>query len=74
MAHVNSHAPQYVITAKTQCGIVQETRTMAASALVLARSWLAAGHADVHVTDPQGNLLTPEGYKVRFMEGARQFR
>ncbi len=47
---------------------------MAASAVVLARSWRAAGYTDIQVIDPQGNLLTPEGYATRVMNGSRPFR
>ncbi len=74
MAHVGSPSAQYTITAKSQRGILRQTRKMAASAVVLARSWRAAGYTDIQVIDPQGNLLTPEGYATRVMNGSRPFR
>ncbi len=67
MAHDKSQSSHYVITAKAQRGVLQQTRTMAASAVVLARSWREAGYDDVQVVDPQGNLLTPEGYTTKVM-------
>ena len=47
---------------------------MAASAVVLARSWREAGYTDIQVIDPQGNLLAPEGYRVMFMNGVAPYR
>jgi len=49
----------YVITARTEQGVIQQTRTIAASAVVLAMKLREAGHI-VEVTDPMGNLLSNE--------------
>lgn len=51
---------QYVITAKSQRGVVQQTRTMAESAVVLAMMLQEDGHTDIEVTDPMGKLLSLE--------------
>lgn len=65
-------SPQYVITAKTQKGVVQQTRTRAASAVVLARTWIAAGHADVQIVDPLGKALHPSGYRAAIMSSTKR--
>lgn len=73
MANDNSQSSHYVITAKAQRGVLQQTRVMAASAVVLARSWREAGYDDVQVVDPQGNLLIPEGYATKVLNGCRPY-
>jgi len=74
MTHDTVQAPRYVITATAREGIVQQTRVMAASAVILARSWQDRGYADVRVIDPQGDPLGPEAFRIKFMEGGRRFR
>ena len=51
--------PPYVITARTPQGVFQQTRTLAASAVVLAMKLREEGHT-VEVMDPMGNLISPE--------------
>lgn len=60
-------APPYVISARTQEGIIQRTRTVAASAVVLACSWREAGYEEVEVIEPSGRVLTPEAYRGRML-------
>ena len=74
MVHENTQTSRYIITARARQGVIQQTRVYAASAVVLARSWQAAGMADVQITDPLGNLLSPEGYRGNFLNGDRRFR
>lgn len=65
---------QYVITAKSQKGVVQQTRTRAASAVVLARKWIDAGYEVVEIVDPLGKLMSPDGYRAAIMKGAKAYR
>lgn len=65
---------QYVITAKSQRGVVQQTRTKAASAVVLARKWVDAGYDAVQIVDPLGKTLSPDGYRGAIMRGAKVSR
>lgn len=62
MAH--QQPDRYLITARGVEGALRQTRVMAASAMVLARSWREAGHVDIRVTAPSGRPLTLEGYKA----------
>lgn len=62
---------QYVITGKARGGVIQQTRTRAASAVVLARGWMAAGYGAVQIVDPFGNVLSPDRYKIKIMNGGR---
>lgn len=63
--------PPYVITARVREGVVQQTRTRAASAIVLARTWQEAGYTSIEVVDSMGNLLTPERYRNDRLREAR---
>lgn len=65
-------APRYVVTAKSQNGLIRQTRVMAASAVVLARSWQDAGYSDVEVIAPSGKTLSPEGYRESVLNGRRR--
>ena len=65
---------QYVISAKLQNTSIQQTRVRAASAIVLARTWIAAGYADVLVIDPLGKILSPDGYRGAIMRGSKFYR
>jgi hypothetical protein len=67
-------SPHYVITAKTQDGIVQQTRTMAGSAMALARSWNERGYINVQVLSPSGDPLCPERYRDSILAGERPLR
>lgn len=66
-------AAQYIITARGQSGPLRQTRARAASAVVLARTWLAAGYEAVEIIDPRGNTLNPERYRTKIMNGGRCF-
>lgn len=48
-----------------RCGnsLIQQTRRMASSALVLAKAWRRIGYGDVSVVDSDGRPLTEEGYR-----------
>ena len=61
----------YIITAHAREGTLQQTRQMAASAVVLARHWIDAGHANVRIEDAKGELLTGEMFKVAFKDRHR---
>lgn len=74
MRHDAVPTARYVITATAREGIVQQTRVMAASAVVLARSWQDRGYADVKVIDPKGDPLSPEAFRIKFMDGVKRFR
>ena len=74
MTHAGSQYLQYVITAKAPNGVIQQTRVRAASAVVLAKAWLAAGHTDVRIVDPLGKALHPEGYRMAIMKGGKPYR
>lgn len=65
---------QYVITARSQRGVVQQTRTKAASAVVLAKRWLEAGYEVVEIVDPLGKSLSPDGYRGAIMRNSRYYR
>ncbi|WCS28863.1 hypothetical protein LOK46_32650 (plasmid) [Methylobacterium sp. NMS14P] len=69
-----TQSSQYVITGKAQEGFVQQTRVRAASAVVLAKSWVAAGHADVQIVDPLGTTLHPDGYRHAIKSGLKSYR
>lgn len=64
MTHDASQAARFVISAMRKDGFVQQTRKQAASAIVLALSWLEAGHADVTVIDPTGKQMNPRTYQA----------
>ena len=51
---------QYIITAWTPKGVLQQTRTEAAGAVVLALTLRKAGYS-VEVVDPMGSLLSSDG-------------
>jgi hypothetical protein len=65
---------QYVVTAKSQDGVVKKTRTKAASAVVLAKAWIAAGYSEVQIVDPLGKALHPDGYRRAVMSGVKLYR
>jgi len=67
-------SPHYVITAKTQEGLVQQTRTMAGSAMALARSWNERGYTNVQVLSPSGEPLRMEQYRDTILAGERHLR
>ena len=69
-----SQASHYVITARAQRGLVQQTRVRAASAIVLARRWADAGYSDVQVLDPDGRQLSPERYRILILSSGKFFR
>lgn len=64
----------YVVTARSQRGVVQQTRTKAASAVVLAKKWLEAGYETVEIVDPVGKNLSPDGYRGAIMRDNRYYR
>ncbi|MGU3474474.1 hypothetical protein [Methylobacterium sp. D48H] len=68
-----NQSSQYVITAKAQQGFVQQTRVRAASAIVLAKAWIEAGHDDVRVVDPNGETIRPKGYRRAIMGGIKLY-
>lgn len=70
MAYDAVSGSQYVITARSQGGVVQQTRTKAASAVVLARQWMDAGYTDIQIEDPLGKILSPDGYRGAIMYGS----
>jgi hypothetical protein len=74
MTYGSPQTSQYVITANAQRGDLRQTRTRAASAVVLARSWIAAGYDAVRIVDPLGHVLSPERYRVKIMNGGRAYR
>ncbi|MFC6792586.1 hypothetical protein ACFQE0_25350 [Methylobacterium komagatae] len=47
---------------------MQQTRKVAASAIVLALSWRESGHTEVTVIDPTGKPLSPETYRNAAMQ------
>lgn len=65
---------QYAITAKVGESVVQQTRTKAASAVVLARSWIAEGRTGVRIVDPLGKPLHHNGYRSAIMGGGKLYR
>lgn len=65
---------QYVVTANSQRGVVQQTRTKAASAVVLAKKWIEAGYEAVQIVDPLGKILSPDGYRGAITHGCRYHR
>lgn len=73
MVSAGAQTSPYVITARAQAGEVRQTRARAASAVVLARSWIAAGYEAVQTVDPLGHALSPEHYRVKIMNGGRFF-
>ncbi|MCJ2062015.1 hypothetical protein MKK63_04770 [Methylobacterium sp. J-088] len=74
MTSAGTPTSQYVITARGQTGHIRQTRVRAASAVVLARTWIAAGYEAVQIVDPLGHVLSPERYRVKIMNGGRFFR
>lgn len=68
------HSPHYVISAKAEEVLVQQTRMRAASAVVLAQSWVAAGHTEVQIIDPAGDSIRPDGYRRAIMSGLKLYR
>lgn len=52
---------------------MRQTRARAASAVVLARTWIAAGYEAVQIIDPLGRVLSPERYRTNIMNGGRFF-
>lgn len=73
MTSAGTQTSQYVITALAQKGNLRQTRARAASAVVLARNWIAAGYEAVQIIDPLGRVLSPERYRIRVMNGGRFF-
>lgn len=73
MTSAGAQTSQYVITARGQTGTIRQTRARAASAVVLARAWIAAGYEAVQIVDPLGNILSPERYRLKIMNGGRYF-
>ena len=73
MTRAGTPTSQYVITARGQGGDVRQTRVRAASAVVLARAWIAAGYDAVQIIDPLGHVLSPERYRSRILNGGRFF-
>ena len=61
MPHIETRP--YVITARSPEGIVQQTRMMTASAVVLAMTLREEGYTDVEVTDPMGNVLCHRSFR-----------
>lgn len=56
---------QYIITAWTSEGVLQQTRTEAAGAVVLALTLREAGYS-VEVVDPMGTLLSSDRTSTAF--------
>lgn len=73
MTSADARTSQYVITAHGQKGDIRQTRARAASAVVLAKTWIAAGYESVQIIDPSGNTLNPERYRASIMNGGRFF-
>lgn len=73
MTSAGTQTSQYVITARAQKGNLRQTRARAASAVVLARNWIATGYEAVQIIDPLGRVLSPERYRIRVMNGGRFF-
>ncbi|MEL6063920.1 MULTISPECIES: hypothetical protein [unclassified Methylobacterium] len=73
MTSAGTQTSQYVITARGQKGDVRQTRARAASAVVLARTWIAAGYESVQIIDPLGHVLSPDRYRIKIMNGGRFF-
>ncbi|GJD44548.1 hypothetical protein AFCDBAGC_2415 [Methylobacterium cerastii] len=71
MADAPPQRALYVITAHAQEGVLQQTRQMAASAVVLARRWIDAGHANVRIEDAKGELFTGDMFKAEFKDRHR---
>ncbi|WCS26040.1 hypothetical protein LOK46_04160 [Methylobacterium sp. NMS14P] len=71
MTDVTPQPSQYVVAASAQHGDLRQTWKRAASAAVPARSWIAAGHEAVRITDPSGGALNPERYRVGIVNGGR---
>lgn len=74
MTGADTPTSQYVIIGRGQMGDIRQTRVRAASAVVLARSWIAAGYEAVQIIDPLGHVLHPERYRIKIMNGGRFFR
>ncbi|MEE7492669.1 hypothetical protein [Methylobacterium oryzae] len=64
---------QYVVTASARRGDLRQTRERAASAVVLARSGIAAGYEAVRITDPSGSVHGPGRHRIESMNGGRPF-
>ncbi len=62
---------QYIVSATSQDGLLRATRARAASAVVLAKAWIEAGHANVQILDPLGKQIHPAGYRRAIMGGRR---
>jgi hypothetical protein len=62
MSDSASHPGRFVVSAKRREGRIQQTRVLAASAIVLAQTWRAAGYVEVVVIDPTGKRVKPETY------------
>ena len=74
MTQASYQPSQYVITAKAQKGVIQQTRMKSASAVVLAKTWIAAGYSEVQIVDPLGKSLSPNGYRGNIMGDGRRYR
>ena len=61
----------YVITAKVEEGFVQQTRQVAANALVLAQRWMDSGYADVRITDTLGRPFNVEKFRASHLNCRR---
>jgi hypothetical protein len=61
----------YVITAQAEEGFIQQTRQVAANALVLAQRWLASGYAEVRITDTLGRPSDVETFRANRLNGRR---
>jgi hypothetical protein len=65
MSKVIPSRAAYVITADAPEGVIQQTRYIATSAVILARRWIETGYVDVQVTDPRGAPLPPEMFQAK---------
>jgi hypothetical protein len=67
MAQTDLHLAHFVVSARRDNGLIQQTRKHPASAVVLALKWREKGYADVVVLDPSGRPVTPESYRREAM-------
>lgn len=73
MTSAGAQTSPYVITARGKMGDLRQTRARAASAVVLAWNWIAAGFEAVQIIDPLGQVLSPARYRVKVLNGGRFF-
>jgi hypothetical protein len=64
MSDFATHCGRFVVLALRNKGLIQQTRVKAASAVVLAQKWRAAGYSKVTIFDPTGRQLEPESYGI----------